>query len=238
MKNIFKILALVITMHSYAQYDLAAFAADDSQNISFNSTSSSVFFSASVTSAPNMYTNDTLYFPCTVSSITPASGETNSTDTLELDISVQSHWATESPTITVSNRLNSYTFNNVGDLVHSVGTYRFVEGEVDTLKVVVNSSILAFHGIILQKTTSSVILNSSKDLLTSQATISNPVENGLLSIDLNDAVAELELLNMQGEIVKSFAVNGKGTFSVSDLTAGIYVLRDTQGVSFRKIMIK
>ena len=113
-----------------------------------------------------------------------------------------------------------------------------MEDVVDTLVLVVTSGTLELDHLTIFSTNSEVILQRENDLLMSEAKLSNPVEDGQLSIDLNGAVAGLELISMQGEVVRSFQVNGNIELPVNDLVAGVYILRDSKSTSFRKILIK
>ena len=70
--------------------------------------------------------------------------------------------------------------------------------------------------------------------------MNNPVADGQLSILLNENISSLalELMTTQGEIVKSFEVKDQAIIDVSHLDSGIYLLRDTNTMSIRKIIIQ
>ena len=237
MKKVLNIFLFLCFSSSFAQYDLAQF-----ENATVNTTihpdintEPGIYFSGDIVpgNINNLVFGDTMYLPYTVGAIAEHSG----IDTLKLDISVKGWNHLSTPSFTFSNRQNTYTFTDVPVRTNSTGTFSLIEGEVDTLKVVVLSGSLQLDAITIH-TGGEIILDPSKGLQSNEVTVSNPVEEGVLTIDLNGYHTELELISMQGEVVKSFVVEGNDQISVSDLTAGVYILRDKQTASFRKIMIK
>jgi len=104
--------------------------------------------------------------------------------------------------------------------------------------VIINSGTVFFDRFDVNSTTDNVITNIEHGLLSSNTIITNPVEDGLLSIDLDGHSTSLELLNLSGKIVKQFEVNGSETIDVHELVSGLYILRDVNSNSFKKIIIR
>jgi len=236
MRKILNISLFLCLSSSFAQYDLAQHANLSADLRLDPDTDTGIYFSGSITPANTNYlvAGDTMYFPYTVGSIAAHSG----IDTLVLDIAIVNWLGTEVSTFTFSNKYDNYTFTDVQKRQDAVGTFKLLEGQVDTLKLVMISGNLEFDNVTIRAAGSEIILDPSKGLQSSKVTISNPVENGQLVIDLNGETVDLELISVQGEVVKSFVVEGNYTLPVADLTSGMYILRDKQNASFRKIMLK
>ena len=113
-----------------------------------------------------------------------------------------------------------------------------MEGETDTIMIVINAGTVEFDRFDINSTADNVITNSEQGLLSLNTVLTNPVENGVLSIYLDGQVASLELLNLSGNVVKQFEVNGTTEIAVGELVPGLYILRDVDSNSFKKIMIK
>jgi len=241
-KNFFIIISLLSALSTYAQYDFAQFVTNkaDTRLDPDQETESGIYFSGGKAPANTniLVAGDTMFFPYTVGDLTPASGEIYSKDTLTLDISINNWSSTVSPTFTLSNRNNSYTFTNAATRQPSNATFDLIEDQIDTIKLVMISGTLELDHVTIHPSGATVILSRDPDLPINKASISNPVEDGQLIIDLDGDVADFELLNMQGQVLKNLPVSGKQEFPVSDLNTGIYYLRDRNTVSYRRIMIK
>ena len=241
-KNIFIILFLLSALSTFAQYDFAQLAnTSTNTNLETNNAETGIYFSGGIvaSNSNSLVAGDTMYLPYTVGYLEPSNGEIWSKDTLVLEFSVKTWVSTASATFTFSNRQNTYTFTNVnGAGSSSIATFNLIEEQIDTLKIVVTSGTLDLDRLTVHASATAVILNRDADLSINKALISNPVEDGLLVIDLNGDVADFELLNMQGQVLKNFHISGKQEIPVSDLNTGVYYLRDRNTASYRKIMIK
>ena len=116
---------------------------------------------------------------------------------------------------------------------------KLVEGEEDTLVYVVDNVTTAgkIGGDKVDLKTFSVISNTDENLLTKSNTIiSNPVSESLY-IDLDGKNTVLELFSLEGNKVATFEVHGTHTEDVSMLSKGIYILKEANTASYRKIMI-
>jgi len=233
---------LLSVLSTFAQYDFAQYTtiSTDTRLDPNEETETGIYFSGNITPANTnlLVAGDTMYFPYTVGDITPANGEQYSKDTLALDISIKSWSATATANFTFSNKLNTYTFTNINGAKVSKGTFELIEDQIDTLKLVITSGTLEVDHVTIHPSGATVILSRDEDLPINKAFISNSVEGGLLIIDLQDDAADFELLSMQVEVVRNLSVRGREEFTVSDLTTGIYYLRDRNTANYRKIMIK
>jgi len=245
MKKVILFLSLSIPLCLHAQYDFSHF--QDSTSTSLDARidaggASGIYFSGDIepsASLNDLEADDTLYFPYTVSSLTPTSGELNSTDTLTLDIATVAWLNSSNASYTVSYYGGSFSYDNItGINANNFDTYKLVEGKTDTIKIVVHSGLLSFDRFNVRSASSEVILNTTAGLLSQNVRFNNPVEDGQLRIDLLGKEADLNLFNLEGEIVKTFHVEGAMTLPVTDLSSGIYLLRETKGGIARKIMIK
>ncbi len=121
----------------------------------------------------------------------------------------------------------------------SYDTYRFIEGTTDTIKLVVTSGTLDFDKVYIRSITTNVITSANTDLLSaSNAHINNPIDNGILSIDLLGKNAALELFTIEGELMQVISIEGSAQIPVHHLASGMYLLRDSQSMSMKKIIIK
>ncbi len=245
MKTFTLITLLFTSFYMQAQYDFSHF--QDSTSTSLDARidaggASGIYFSGDIEpsgSLNDLEADDTLYFPYTISSLTPTSGDLNSTDTLTLDIAAVAWLNSLDASYTVSYYGGSFSYDNItGINANNFDTYKLVEGKTDTIKIVVHSGLLSFDRFNVRSASSEVILNTTAGLLSQNVRLTNPVEDRQLRIDLLGEEADLNLLNLEGEVLKTFHVEGAMTLPVADLSSGIYLLRETSGGIARKIMIK
>jgi len=191
---------------------------------------------------------DSVIFNLEVDSLVPSSGNDSDIDTINTNFRIR--WAN------VVDGPASYEYGVIGIGTTGVasgvehGTQNFipiklVEGRINQIYVVLTEGTSASYApgaanYIASST--QVISNVNKDLLTAGGgvQINNPVRDGQLSIVLNENISSqaLELITMQGEIVKSFSVKNQASIDVSHLNSGVYILRDTNTMSMRKIIIQ
>ena len=141
---------------------------------------------------------------------------------------------------TISSKNEQYSYSNItGKNEDNYDTYKFIEGTTDTIKLVVTSGLLDYDKFYVTSTTANVITDVSTDMLSaSNAYINNPIDNGILSIDLLGKNASLELFTIEGELMQEISVEGSAQIPVHHLASGMYLLRDSQSMSMRKIFIK
>ena len=187
--------------------------------------------------------NDTAFITFTVSSISSGANDTGETyDTLTLEARFVTYEDTKSPVCTFFNRYDSYDHSGFGGSNGEISVWRsfkFVENKTDTLFLVVNSGYVELDYIGIRTTNSEIILNlTNENNSLGNAIISNPVSNDMLSINLQGNTANFELVSLEGHVLKSFKVNDNAEIPVSDIDAGMYILREANTANYRKIIIK
>jgi len=246
MKQLILVLTLIATTFVNAQnyVDLSTFAGTAVSGSRLDNNEVYYSYSANVTGTGSSTTivnaGDTVFLHYTVGNINDAAiqGSSTGNDTLELDLAFVSWRETTDASYTISYNLGSYFYTNINGVHSSYDTYKFLEGETDTIMIVITTGNVEFDRFDVNSTTDNVITNIEHGLLSSNTIITNPVEDGLLSIDLDGHSTSLELLNLSGKIVKQFEVNGSETVDVHELVSGLYILRDISSNSFKKIMIR
>ena len=121
---------------------------------------------------------------------------------------------------------------------------KFVEGQTDTL-VILNTSDQDIYIRLFQlrKTTlGHVISDVAPDVLNQDnvLTIANPVKDKLLTINfLSDVSIDLELISLEGQLMKRKTVSpNDNLLDLSELEAGMYMIRDVSSNSNRLIMVE
>jgi len=190
--------------------------------------------------------NDTAFVVFTVGSLTAGengSGATHDThDTLTLEGRFVTYSNTASPVCTFFNKYDSYSHSGFGGVNAQSSVWRsfkFVEGETDTLFLVVNSGYVELDYIGIRTDNSEIISEATNgNSAIENAIISNPVSNDMLSINLQGNTANFELVSLEGNVLKSFEVNDSDEISVNDIDAGMYILREANTANYRKIIIR
>ena len=125
MKTYTFIALLFTSFFVQAQYDFLHFedstSASPDARIDANG-ESGIFFSGDIEPSQglnDLVPDDTLYFPYTVSSLTPTSGELNSTDTLTLDIAAVAWLNSLDASYTVSYYGGSFSYDNITSTLRS-----------------------------------------------------------------------------------------------------------------------
>jgi len=257
MKKIFMITSILLATYlSNAQYNLLSVpenATTSVENNSGNITYSSDF----IISQNNFlhYTsssagNDTIYFPVTVGEIIPDTDEDTDVDTLVIDISFKIFEGTSGTetfvndaSFTYFNKIDTYEYTDVTGghiLKHS---FRFVENQIDTLKVIITAGDITFDRFEINSTGQEVISNIQNDLFGEHSvSFQNPVEAGELSFSKfpSDFVAtNVSLISMEGEVLVSKQITtSDNSIDLSHVPAGLYLMRDETTGSSKKVMIK
>ncbi len=191
----------------------------------------------------DLHANDTAFIVFTVSSISSGANDTGETyDTLTLEAKFLTYTDTKSPVCTFFNRYDSYDqigFSGGAVKASDWYSFKFVEYKTDTLFLVVNSGYVELDYIAIRTTNSEVIATlTNENNALGNAIITNPVSNDMLSINLQGNKANFELVSLEGNVLKSFDVNDNAEIPVSDIDAGMYILREANTAHYRKIIIK
>jgi len=232
---------LLIVSSTFGQFDLAPYAdgvSNPSTHVENNS--GNITYSSQVVNQGPIHSlsiNDTAYFICNVSSLVPESGNNTNVDTLNVSIRVLSYNGTDGA-YTIYNRYESHSRSGLSDVTNVANSFTFVEGQVDTVKLVVTNGTFVLDKYIVDINSINVISDVSNELSATNAIINNPVTNGELEINLGGRNADLELVSYDGQVVKSFTIQGHDKISVADLNNGMYLLRGVNSPSYRKIIIK
>ena len=250
---------LLFSFNAMAQYtlDTSATAAvrvennDANQYITYSSgfsnTINTALHVANVTS-----TNDTVYFPVKVEGIIPSDAQDTDFDTLKVNIAIRAYGVSSSPTTATTdadfiyfNKYDSYEytdFTKTGGGVSLYQSFRFVENQTDTIKVVLTAGQLSFDRFEIGYGSKEVISNTSYELFKdSETKIYNPVSDGMLEIVLPSDItsAELVLFSLEGELVMSNTITtSENRIDVSSLSKGMYLLTDKKTGSTKKIVIQ
>jgi len=191
---------------------------------------------------------DSIIFNLEVDELVPTSGTDSDVDTINTNFRIR--WAN------VVDGPASYEYGVIGIGATGIATgvehatqnlipIKLVEGKVNQVYVVLTGGTSATYApgsanYIASST--EVISDINRNLLAADGgvQINNPVTDGQLSILLDEDISSLvlELMTIQGEIVKSFEVKDQATIDVSYLNSGVYLLRDTNTMSMRKIIIQ
>ena len=262
MKHILLIIITAFSFTSFAQltpdpvpdaFDLAGFNSsgtdskggrlDYTHGLDITQYSSSVALTNTNQYLVDLNPNDTAFIVFTVSSISSGASDIGETyDTLTLEARFVTYADTDSPVCTFFNRYDSYDLSGFGGVNAQSSawySFKFVEHKTDTLCLVVNSGYIELDYIGIRTTNSEVIATLTNENSTMEnAIISNPVSNDMLSIDLQGNTANFELVSLEGNVLKSFDVNDSDKISVSDIDAGMYILREANTANYRKIIIK
>ena len=261
MKHILLIVITVFSLTSFAQltpdpvpdaFDLANYdssADPKGGRLDFEHGSDLTQYSSDVGATnPNQFlvdlnANDAAFIVFTVSSVSSGSSDTGETyDTLTLEARFVSYGNTASPVCTFFNRYDSYDLSGFGGVNAEVSgwySFKFVENKTDTLFFSVNSGYVELDYIGIRTNNSAVITDLTYgNSAIESAIISNPVSNDMLSINLKGNTANFELVSLDGNVLKSFVVNQNDEISVSDISDGMYILREVNTANYRKIIIK
>jgi len=189
---------------------------------------------------------DTILFPILLEDDIDPSTDSNNPDTLNItridmrftanhtfagDLRISSTYGEEN-TISI--------IDGAGNQNYKIVDIKLAEGKEDTIIYVVDAVTTAGNiaGDKMELRTFSVISNIDENLLTKNNTIiSNPVSESLY-IDLDGENTVLELFSLEGNKVATFEVHGTHTEDVSMLSKGIYILKEANTASYRKIMIQ
>jgi len=264
MKKIFSTFLLAVSLSAtYAQYDLTSFATNNSTGTYVENGDGDLYYSDNFTNTypathsvdlTSVTGPDTIFFPVNVEGqITPNSGELSDLDTLVIEIAV-GYWGntstkpdvtTNNADFTISNKYNAYTYE---DQSIELGTsevyneFKFVEGETDTVRIVVTDGLFTLNRIYIRSTNATVISNSGNEDYFAEKGIHivNPVVNDQLTINLPTEIPSMNvsLMNLEGqELVAKQITAYDNTMDVADLK-GVYILREhTQG-TYKKIVIQ
>ena len=120
---------------------------------------------------------------------------------------------------------------------------KFREDSVYTVTITnTGATIVRFDWYNIINNGGSVISNLGSDLFEEgKVSLTNPVLNGNLTISLVEGLESLtfELVSMEGERVMSETItNTNHSIDVSSLRSGLYLLRETNSGSVKKLMIK
>jgi len=256
------IIVLGLTLsNAFAQYDLTDFATNDSTSTRVENNSGNLFYSSNFSNAVEVALHsvdlnsvtgpDTIFFPVTIDGeVYPTDGSNGSKDTLKLEIAV-GYWGfnsilnTTDANFTVKNKIESYNFTGISrderGTNEEYNEFSFVEGEVDTIKVIVTAGIFTLDRMYIRSTNASVISNAEEGLFDGDgAIVNNPVTNGELSIQLSSDItsATIALLSMEGKVIETKEITStNNSFDVSQLK-GMYFLKDISTGNFKKIIIK
>ena len=155
------------------------------------------------------------------------------------------------------NRFSSFEFsiNSLGDAASYNGAQeftpsqsgfnlKFVEGQTDTLVLLNTSNQDIYIRLFQLKKTllGHVISDVAPDLLNQDniLTITNPVKDKLLTINfLSDLSIDLELISLEGQLIKRKTVSpNDNLLDLSELDAGMYLIREVSSNSNRLIMVE
>ena len=153
-----------------------------------------ITYTSSVVDKSNLHelsVNDTAYLIYTVSSIEPINDVNTIHDILEITLGVAGWLATANADVTISYRYGTYNYSGLNGSQTQDETYKFVEGEIDTIKIIVTAGVWDFDRIDITKALPVVISNITNYLSTSNATINNPVFDGMLNVNLDGKRAHL-----------------------------------------------
>ena len=248
----------------FAQYDLTDFATNESSQTLVANDGGDLFYSSNFTNTISALHSvdlnsatgpDTIFFPVTIDGeVYPTDGPNGSKDTLTLEIAV-GYWGninttnaslvTSNADFTIKNKFASYTYTDQsrtsGGSSELYDEFKFIEGEIDTVMVIVTDGFLSLDHMYLRSTNATVISNANNDLFgVNGATIRNPIENGELLIQLPKEVssATVALLSLEGQIIETKEITAtNNSFNVSTLK-GMYILKDLSTSSVKKLIIK
>jgi len=244
MKSILLTFLSMYTVLAYAQFDFSIFTdANASPNNRIENNSGYFMYSQNVvgdlsTSLHKVDVGDSILFIYTVNTVVPEEGVDTEHDTLGIELAIFTWTSTLNADINVTYRYGSFSYQDANSISSLKDTYKLVEGEVDTLVITVTDGLLDFDRLVVTVASTNVISNIGGDLLSNNIKINNPVLNEELILDLNGVKAELELISIQGEIVKEFTVTGSEAVSVADLNHGMYLLREKNGPFSKRVIIK
>ena len=265
MKHSISIIALALTFYNaFAQYDLTGFATNNSNSSAIANDGGNLFYSSNFTNdlaalhtvdLNNATGPDTIIFPVTIAGeIIPSTGINASNDTLTIEIAV-GYWgntnntanpSTSNTDFTIKNRFASYEYTNQsrssGGSSKLYDEFKFIEGETDTVMIIVTAGTFVLDNMYIRSTNATVISNAGDGLFDENgATISNPVVGGELSIQLPNDIssASVALLSMEGKVIETKEVTtANNSFDVSKLKGGMYFLKDLSSASVKKVIIK
>jgi len=259
MKRIFIITTILLTAYiSNAQYDLLAIPANTIASVENNS--GYITYSDAFTISQNIFLhytsssagNDTIYFPVTVGEIIPDTEEDTDVDTLAIDIALRlfhGNSGTESfvtdASFTYSNKYDSYEYTDLSILGGNnfYQTFKFVENQVDTIKVITTSGDITLDRIYVNSTGQEVISSLQSDLFGEHGvSFQNPVQAKQLSFSQfpSDFVAtDISLISMEGQVVLTKHITlSDNSIDLATIPSGLYLMRDETTASSKKLMIK
>ena len=262
-KILFIALSITSCFCTYGQYDLTDFATNNANNFPIANNSGDLFYSNNFSNTVNAGLHtvdlnnatgpDTIFFPVTISSdITPA-GLTQSYDTLTIEVAV-GYWGNNNSAIrtlnanfTIKNKYNSYDYVNQSRNTKAASAlydeFKFVEGEVDTLLVIVTAGLLSLDHMYIRSTNATVVTNLGEEnhfFEDGNVVISNPVQDDQLTIGLPTDIssATIALVSLEGRLIETKDITANdNSFDVSNLQ-GMYFLRELSTGSMKKIIIK
>jgi len=265
-KTILSIYILIaISVYTHAQYDLTDFATNGSTSTRVQNNGGDLFYSANFSNSVNPGLHvvnlnstvgpDTIYFPVTIAGdIFPVGSNDISYDTLTIEIAV-GYWGNGSDAsiktldadFTVKNRYNSYDYvkqsRSQSGTSEIYNEFKFVEGETDTLRVIVTAGLLSLDNLFIRSSNATVVANlgfENQFFEDENVTISNPVENGLLTISVpeNTSSATVALVSLDGSIIETKEITSKDNSINVESLNGVYYLRELTTGSTKKIIIK
>jgi len=259
MNRIFTITSLLLmTYMSYAQYDLLGVPANTLTSVENNS--GYVSYSANFSISQHNFLhftnsstgNDTIYFPVTIGEIVPDTEEDTDVDTLVIDITLRlfdGNSGTESfvtdATLSYLNKYDSYEYTdlNISGGTNFTHSFKFVENQIDTIKVVIASGDIAIDRFYINSTGQEVVSNVYTDLFGEYGVnFQNPVKAKQLSFfqfPSDFRATDISLISMEGQVVLSKHITSANhSIDLSHVPAGLYLMRDETTGSSKKLMIK
>ena len=246
-----------------AQYDLTSFATNNSSGTAVENDSKKIFYSSNFVQATNDVLHtvdltlssdiDTILFPVTVDGeISPLTGYDGNSDTLTLEVAV-GYWGnmntkpevtTTNADFTISNRFDSYTYED--QTVTTSGTsqlydqFKFIEGEIDTIKIVVTDGLFSLNNITIRSTNATVVTDIGQSFFAEKGIhIPNPMVNDQLIIPLPAGIPSLEvsLMSLDGQNIISKEITAySNSIDVAELK-GVYILKEYHKGTYEKIVI-
>ena len=257
------ITSVLFAVSANAQYDLTDFATNNSTGTNvennlgdlyyssnFSNTVSAALHTVDLTSSTGP---DTIYFPVSIDGeIYPTDGPNGEKDTLRLEIAV-GFWglhtnysiATTEADFTIQNKFESYSYTNQTRNTQGASKvydeFTFVEGDVDTVKVIVTAGLFSLDRLYIRSSNVSVLSNASQGIFDqSNAVVNNPVVGNLMTINLPQDVTTttISLLSLDGQVIETKHITKTdNSFDVSNLS-GIYLLRELSTASVKKVVIE
>ncbi len=195
-----------------------------------------------------LYIGDSIIFNVVVGDLVPTSGTDTDVDTISTSIRLRWVSVVDGPAsydVGLVGLGKTGAATNVISADQKITAVKLVEGRTNQIYVVFTGGTSATYapgGSNYISASTQVISNVGNDIFAegNGVQINNPVSNGQLSIQLDGGISSLalELITLEGEVVTSFELEKTATIDVSHLNAGMYLLRDRNTLSIKKIIIQ